>query len=224
MIRNGDCCANRCCVSPISDFRLRLRTGTLAAEFREFLASRPQFRLVSPRHTSLVGQIQASLGEAARAKADFILYTESDKARFFENGLGDFLRRADLDDRTGAVLAARSEASFATFPVLQQFTERTINQLCARVHRHARRLFVRPIPPASCARATARGHPARRRVGMAPFRVCDRRPRGLQRSATLSEIIRARPTSGRRMTLSGCTGSASSSRTFRGCCWGWRTA
>jgi hypothetical protein len=98
--------------------------------FSEFLASRPQFRVVSPRHASLIGQIQASLDEAARANPDFILYTESDKARFFENGLGDFLRRADLDDRNGAVLAARSEASFATFPVLQQFTERTINELC----------------------------------------------------------------------------------------------
>lgn len=98
--------------------------------FSGFLASLPQFRVVSPRHASLIGQIQASLGEAAQGEADFILYTEADKARFFENGLGDFLRRADLDDRTGAVLAARSEASFATFPVLQQFTERTINELC----------------------------------------------------------------------------------------------
>ena len=85
---------------------------------------------MSPRHASLTGQVQATLDEAARANPDFILYTESDKARFFENGLGDFLRRADLGDRTGAVLAARSEASFATFPVLQQFTERTINELC----------------------------------------------------------------------------------------------
>lgn len=98
---------------------------------RDFLASRPQFRLVSPRGPSLVGQIQASLGEAARTDAEFILYTESDKALFFETALEDFIRRADLADRTGAVLAARSAASFATFPSLQQFTERTINQLCA---------------------------------------------------------------------------------------------
>jgi hypothetical protein len=97
---------------------------------RDFLASRPQFRLVSPRGPSLVGQIQASLGEAARTDAEFILYTESDKALFFEKALKDFVGRADLGDRTGAVLAARSEASFATFPPLQQFTERTINQLC----------------------------------------------------------------------------------------------
>jgi len=99
---------------------------------RDFLASRSRVRLVSPRGPSLVGQIQASLGEAARTDAEFILYTESDKVLFFKDGLDDFIRRAALGDRTGAVLAARSEASFATFPPLQQFTERTINELCAK--------------------------------------------------------------------------------------------
>src|SRR4051812_24253150 len=49
---------------------------------------------------------------------------------FFEHGLQDFVRGADLGERTGAMLAARSEASFATFPPLQQFAERTINRLC----------------------------------------------------------------------------------------------
>jgi hypothetical protein len=100
--------------------------------FRDFLASRPQFRVVSPHGPSLVGQIQASLGEAARTGAEFILYTESDKALFFQNGLQDFVGRAGLSERTGAALAARSEASFATFPSLQQLTERTINELCGQ--------------------------------------------------------------------------------------------
>jgi hypothetical protein len=100
--------------------------------FSAFLASHPQFRVARPHEPSLVGQVQASLTEAAATGAEFILYTESDKALFFSDGLGPFLRRADLHREAGAVLAARSDAAFATFPPFQRYTERTINKLCAR--------------------------------------------------------------------------------------------
>jgi len=100
--------------------------------FRDFLQSLPQFRVVPPGGPSLVGQVQASLTAAANTGADFILYTESDKDVFFADGLTAFLDRVDLQPRTGAAIAARSDASFSTFPTLQRFTERTINELCAR--------------------------------------------------------------------------------------------
>lgn len=102
------------------------------AAFREFLESHQQIRVVTPGGPSLVGQVQASLAAAADTGADFILYTESDKELFFADGLDAFLDRVDLQPRAGAALAARSEASFSTFPALQRFTERTINELCAR--------------------------------------------------------------------------------------------
>ncbi|MEN3337133.1 MAG: hypothetical protein V7647_809 [Acidobacteriota bacterium] len=100
--------------------------------FRDVLRAQPRLILAAPRHPSLVGQVQASVLEAAGTGADFVLYTEPDKALFFTSGLPEFLARADLHSRAGAVLAARSDASFSTFPPFQQFTERTINELCAR--------------------------------------------------------------------------------------------
>lgn len=100
------------------------------AAFRDFLESHGQFTVVPPGGPSLVGQVQASLAAAAATGADFILYTESDKELFFREALPDFLERADLHPRAGAVLAARSDAGFSTFPPLQRFTERTINELC----------------------------------------------------------------------------------------------
>jgi hypothetical protein len=99
--------------------------------FSEFLTSHSEFVVAPPGHASLVGQVQAGLTAAARTGAEFILYTESDKALFFQAGLETFLQAADLRPDTGVVLAARSDESFATFPKLQRFTERTINELCA---------------------------------------------------------------------------------------------
>jgi hypothetical protein len=97
--------------------------------FAAFLASRPQFKVAAPLGPSLVGQVLGSLTVAADTGAEFILYTESDKALFFKDGLESFIRSAGLRRRTGAVLAARSDGSFSTFPSIQQFTERTINEL-----------------------------------------------------------------------------------------------
>jgi hypothetical protein len=101
------------------------------ATFTEFLTSHREFIAAPAGHASLVGQVQASLAAAAQTGADLILYTESDKELFFQAGLETFLQAADLGPDTGVVLAARSDESFATFPKLQRFTERTINELCA---------------------------------------------------------------------------------------------
>jgi hypothetical protein len=101
--------------------------------FRAFLDSNAQFRVVAPLGPTLVGQVQASLSAALETGADFILYTESDKALFFRDGLEPFLDGAELGGRTGAVLAARTDDSFATFPPIQRLTERTINELCAEL-------------------------------------------------------------------------------------------
>src|SRR4051812_42261621 len=102
-----------------------------APEFTRFLSSDGRFRVASPLRTpGLVGQVQASLAAAVDTGADFVLYTEPDKEQFFTSGLQQFLAAAQPGERTGAVLAARSETSYATFPPLQRFTEGAINELC----------------------------------------------------------------------------------------------
>lgn len=75
-------------------------------------------------------QVQARLRAAFQFSTDFILYTESDKQQFFQDKLEAFLRQAAVAPDVGAVLAARSEASFATFPPVQRYTEGVINHLC----------------------------------------------------------------------------------------------
>jgi hypothetical protein len=101
--------------------------------FTAFLAAFPRFLVTVPEEHSLVAQVQASLRAAAATGAAFILYTESDKELFFRGGLEELIRQSSRDAAVGAVLASRSSSSFATFPPLQRFTERTINELCARV-------------------------------------------------------------------------------------------
>ncbi len=76
--------------------------------------------------------IAAALGEGARA----ILYTEPDKAWFFSNGLTRLIECWRLAAQPGLVLAARSPASFATFPPFQRRTEGLVNDLCERLIGH----------------------------------------------------------------------------------------
>jgi hypothetical protein len=59
-----------------------------------------------------------------------VLYTEPDKLWFFEQKLASFAGQAADDEGAGVVLAARSDASLATYPPFQQYTERTFNHLC----------------------------------------------------------------------------------------------
>jgi hypothetical protein len=100
--------------------------------FTRFLCTCPNFTITVPGQRSLMTQVQASLQAAATRKPDFILYTEPDKEQFFKYSLAGFIERASGNTDTGVVLAARSDASFATFPPVQRFTEATINHLTGR--------------------------------------------------------------------------------------------
>jgi len=89
--------------------------------------------LVPARARNLVGQVVASLHAAAATNAPFILYTEPDKQTFFDTHLDGFLAAAARYRDPGIVLAARSDAAFATFPAFQQRTERSFNELCGEI-------------------------------------------------------------------------------------------
>jgi hypothetical protein len=93
------------------------------------LAAMPGTVMVAPTERGLVHQVQASVRAAADWQRPFILYTESDKQRFFEESLDAFVTDAPEDEDVGIVLAGRTEAAFATFPPLQRFCENTINVL-----------------------------------------------------------------------------------------------
>jgi hypothetical protein len=91
----------------------------------------PGVALVPPGERGLIPQVQASLQAAADRARPFILYTESDKQRFFEQSLAAFLSLTPEADDVGIVLAGRTEGAFATFPPLQRFCETTISVLTA---------------------------------------------------------------------------------------------
>jgi hypothetical protein len=101
--------------------------------FVRALASLPSFTLVAPRAPGLVGQIKASVADACRRDAPFILYTEPDKFEFFDEHLAAFVDAAPDAAGIGIVLAARSPASFDTFPAFQRDTEGTFNRVCAEI-------------------------------------------------------------------------------------------
>ncbi len=103
------------------------------ASFTRFLRSLPGFVVTVPGERGLVAQVKASLDAAARFEMPFVLYTEPDKEVFFAGPLADFIGRAEAERDTGVVLAARSEASFNTFPPMQRYTEGVINHLCGEL-------------------------------------------------------------------------------------------
>ena len=100
-----------------------------SAAFSAFLAGRSNFSVTTVSEGPLVAQVQASLSAAERLGTPFVLYTEPDKQHFFSARLRGFLERAPRHAGVGVVLAARSSASFATFPPFQQYTEGVINHL-----------------------------------------------------------------------------------------------
>lgn len=99
--------------------------------FTAFLATLDNVNLAEPRGPGLVGQVAAAVEGASAAGAEYVLYTESDKQGFFETGLEAFLRSASpLTHPPSLVLAARTPASFETYPGVQRHTEGMINDLC----------------------------------------------------------------------------------------------
>ena len=103
------------------------------ASFTQFLAGLPGVSVIPSAAGSLVAQVQASVRAAVSSDARFVLYTEPDKEHFFVRRLASFLDRAPRHDGVGAVLAARTPASLATFPAIQQYTEGVINHLMGQV-------------------------------------------------------------------------------------------
>src|SRR5581483_3477203 len=111
--------------------KVAVSDGGSLPEFAEFLRKLPALSLVPPDAPGLVGQVRASLREAARAQKPFVMYTEPDKDEFFEMRLAEFVADAPEDDDVGVVLASRDRESFATFPPFQRHTESVFNATTA---------------------------------------------------------------------------------------------
>jgi hypothetical protein len=114
------------------DLPVCVADGGSGDAFTSFIRGLPGFTLVPPKGPGLVGQVAAALGGAAAGGREFVFYTESDKAAFFETELAGVLgRTASLLDRPALALASRSADAFATFPPVQRHTEAAINDLCS---------------------------------------------------------------------------------------------
>jgi hypothetical protein len=103
--------------------------GGSPPDFVQGIRALPHVSLVTPRTAGLVAQVQAAFTAARGGQPSSLLYLESDKALFVEQHLEGFLQRAFLDADAGAILAARSDRSFATFPPAQRSAEMRINEM-----------------------------------------------------------------------------------------------
>jgi hypothetical protein len=83
--------------------------------------------------SGLVSQIRTAIDGALATGHRIVCYTEPDKLDFFRTGIERFLDDVQADRPFGVALAARSARSFETFPPLQQYTERAINDLVGEV-------------------------------------------------------------------------------------------
>jgi hypothetical protein len=88
--------------------------------------------------STLVSQIKAAIQRAADEGHRYVFYTEPDKREFFLGGARGFLDAAQRQEDTAIFLAARDEASFSTFPIGQQTTERAVQQVAG--------VFLCPLP------------------------------------------------------------------------------
>jgi hypothetical protein len=116
--------------------RVAVADAGTSRDFSGFLTRLPGFHATVPSARGLIAQVMASVSLAASFDTPFILYTEPDKELFFEGPVGDFVRRAAGGREAhelGVALAARSEASFRTYPPMQRYTEGVINTLCGDI-------------------------------------------------------------------------------------------
>ena len=104
-----------------------------SASFTRTLEDRAGVTRVEVTAPGLVAQVKAAVARARQLDTQWLLYVEPDKEQFFRERLGRFLERAWRHEDAGIVLAARSPASFRTFPPMQRQTERAFNDLCGRV-------------------------------------------------------------------------------------------
>jgi hypothetical protein len=96
--------------------------------FREAAQRLPQLRSCAAG-SSLVGQVKSAMQCAAAEGHRYVFYTEPDKREFFLRGARGFLKAAQEQKGAAIFLAARDEASFSTFPIGQQTTERAVQQV-----------------------------------------------------------------------------------------------
>lgn len=115
------------------DIPVFVTDGGSGPDFLDFLHSFGHFTVLQAQGRGVWAQAKTSLQAAFVSQAPYICYTEPDKLNFFQQGLPSFLREAAKQSAPGVLLASRSAASFASFPVFQQMTETTINQCCAEV-------------------------------------------------------------------------------------------
>jgi hypothetical protein len=104
-----------------------------SARFAQTLEDRAGVIRVEVTAPGLVAQVKAAVAHAQQLDTQWLLYVEPDKEQFFRERLGRFLERASRHEDAGIVLAARSPASFRTFPHMQRRTERAFNSLCGHV-------------------------------------------------------------------------------------------
>ena len=107
---------------------LYVADGGSPPEFQKWLERLPNVAL--HRVKGLVPQVRWSLAAAA-GQAEWVLYTEPDKAEFFENGLQSLLRAAEGDAHARLFVPGRTPDSFRTFPEGQRIVEQSFNQMAA---------------------------------------------------------------------------------------------
>lgn len=103
--------------------------GGSSEHFRASMRALPNVILLHAPRSGVVPQMRASLEAASARRTPFVLYTEPDKRLFFERDLERFIADTPDNPGLGVSIAARTPASFATFPATQQQTEGTINAL-----------------------------------------------------------------------------------------------
>jgi hypothetical protein len=106
--------------------------GGSRAEFVEDLRALPRTTLLLSPARGLIAQITHAVATAVDRGATRIFYTEPDKDVFLEQHATRFLEAA-RQNADAVCVAARTASALATFPSIQQFTERTINTLISDV-------------------------------------------------------------------------------------------
>lgn len=112
---------------------LFITDGGSNPKFVEFLHSLSNTTILTATTKGLATQVMSSLRAAAASGKKFTCYTEPDKKLFFRDGLESFISQASVDEKTGVVLAARSDKGFDSYPPFQRMTEATINNCTGEI-------------------------------------------------------------------------------------------
>lgn len=116
----------------LAGFTIVAGDGGSRAEFVEDLRALPRTTILLSPARGLVAQIKHAVAAAIDRGATRVFYTEPDKDVFFERHAARFVEAAN-QYADAVLVAARTSRALATFPSIQQFTERTINTLTSDV-------------------------------------------------------------------------------------------